>query len=237
MSQAREIVFDVETTGLDPHQGDRITEIGCVELINELPTGAHFHCYCNPQIEISAEVEKLTGLNTAFLSGQPLFETQVQAFLDFVMDSPIIAHNAGFDSDFINTELHHAGYEPLAGHRFINTLQMARAKFPGQPASLDALCRRFGISLEHRQTHGALIDAELLAAVYLELKGGRMQKLDFNTTSDHKNKTLKPVTILPRPTPLSSLLSKEERAAHQDFINNLGTEMIWQKIWQKDLQP
>ena len=179
MSGVREIAFDTETTGFDARGDDRLTEIGCVELIDFMPTGKTYHTYVDPQRELSAKVTEITGLTTEFLKGKPLFEDIAQAFIDFVGDSPMIAHNANFDRGFINAGLERAGFAIYPSNRFIDTLMIARQKFPGASNTLDALCRRFDISLATRETHGALVDAELLAKVYLELNGGRARILDF----------------------------------------------------------
>jgi len=169
MAGKREIVFDTETTGFDARGADRITEIGCVEIIDLIPTGETFHTYLDPLRDIPEKVTEITGLTREFLTGQPLFKDRAQDFLDFVGDSQMVAHNADFDIGFINAELERAGFEPLPKNRFVDTLRIARAKFPGSPASLDALCKRFNISLNSRTTHGALVDSELLAEVYLDL--------------------------------------------------------------------
>jgi len=166
----REIVFDTETTGFHHKGDDRITEIGCIEIIDLLPTGEYFHAYLDPEREVPDKVVEITGLTTAFLTGKPKFASEAQRFLDFIGDSPLIAHNARFDMGFINAELERAGFARLPTSRFKDTLAMAHEQFPGSPASLDALCKRFDISLSGRDKHGAIIDSELLAAVYLELR-------------------------------------------------------------------
>ncbi|MDA0997000.1 MAG: DNA polymerase III subunit epsilon [Proteobacteria bacterium] len=175
----REIVLDTETTGLDPSAGHRIVEIGCVELVNHVPTGEIFHCYVNPERDIPVEAERVHGLTIEFLSTHPIFATVAADFLGFIGDATLVAHNASFDIGFINAELVRAGHPPVSTGRAVDTVAMARRKFPGAQASLDALCRRFGIDLTGRELHGALLDARLLAAVYLELKGGRQHGLDL----------------------------------------------------------
>jgi len=236
MSGVREIVFDTETTGFDARGDDRVTEIGCVEVIDLIPTGEIFHAYVNPERDIPEKVTEITGLTREFLSDKPLFADHAQAFLDFVGDSDLVAHNADFDRGFINAELERAGYDPIPTNRFIDTLRIARSKFPGSPASLDALCKRFGISLTSRSKHGAIIDSELLAQVYLELKGGRMRKLDFAETGQAKpDETLVPVAQ-PRPSPLAAILTDEEKQQHAAFIEALGGDdgsMVWQKHWKR----
>ena len=234
MSGKREIVFDTETTGFDARGEDRITEIGCVEVIDLIPTGRTFHSYIDPQRDIPEKVTEITGLTREFLTGKPLFSEKAEPFLEFVGDAQLVAHNAEFDMGFINAELERSGYAIIDKNRFTDTLKIARAKFPGSPASLDALCKRFGISLSGREQHGALIDAQLLAEVYLELSGGRMRQLGFkdrNTVSDDSR--LVPVAS-PRPTPLKPLLSEEEAATHAAFIAKIGGDgetTIWQKYW------
>lgn len=173
----REIVLDTETTGLDPYSGHKVVEIGCVELINHIRTGNHFHTYLNPERDMPPEAERIHGLSTKFLSDKPLFKTIAASFLEFLGDSPLVIHNAAFDMKFVNAELESAGFATLEMGRALDTVLMARQKFPGQPASLDALCKRFNIDLSARTKHGALLDAELLSDVYLELRGGRQAAL------------------------------------------------------------
>ncbi len=169
----REIVLDTETTGLDPLSGHRVVEIGCVELFNHLATGNTFHCYLNPERDMPPEAERVHGLSQAFLADKPLFPSIAEEMLTFIGDAPIIAHNAGFDLGFLNSELRRAGRQVLSSERTIDTVLLARRKFPGAQASLDALCRRFAIDTSERGKHGALLDARLLSKVYLELVGGR----------------------------------------------------------------
>ena len=235
MSGKREIVFDTETTGFDAWGADRVTEIGCVEVIDLLPTGETFHSYIDPQRDIPEKVTQITGLTREFLTGKPLFADRAQAFIDFVGDAQMVAHNAEFDMGFINAELTRAGFEPYDKSRFTDTLKIARAKFPGSPASLDALCKRFGVSLTSRDKHGALIDAELLAEVYLELSGGRARSFGFGKNKTQPDSFLTPVAR-PRPAPLGSLVSEEEMAAHKKFMKKIGGDeasSIWQKHWAK----
>ncbi len=227
---SRHIVFDTETTGLSPNQGHRITEIGCIEVIDFLPTDQSFHCFINPERDVPEEVQKITGLTTAFLKDKPLFKEIAQGFLDFVGESPLVAHNASFDRNFLNAELTLLGHTVFPEERFIDTLDLARKKFPGSYNSLDALCKRFDISLETRERHGALIDARLLAEVYLELHGGRERSLDIFKTGhiptqrgDQHTKE----TIPPRQTSLPPLLTQEERTAHKVFLEQLGEKALW----------
>lgn len=229
MSGIREIAFDTETTGFDARGEDRLTEIGCVELIDFLPTGKTYHTYVDPQRELSEKVTEITGLTTDFLRGKPLFADVAEDFMEFVGDSPMIAHNASFDRGFINAGLERADFDPYPNNRFIDTLVMARQKFPGASNSLDALCKRFDISLASRTTHGALVDAELLAKVYLELRGGRARNLDFQI--EEKKVEISTSSIKQRPTPLGSLLTAEEQAAHEKFVNDkLGDNAIWKRF-------
>lgn len=173
----REIVLDTETTGMDPVKGDRLVEIGCVELMNHLPTGKHYHIYLNPERDIPAEATAVHGITNDFVKDKPTFGEVVGDFLDFIGDAKLVIHNAEFDMKFLNAELKTFGFPSLDNRRVLDTLKMAREKFPGSPANLDALCRRFGIDNSSRTYHGALLDSQLLAEVYLELLGGRQQGL------------------------------------------------------------
>lgn len=228
MSGVREIAFDTETTGFDARGDDKITEIGCVELIDFLPTGKTWHAHVNPQREISARVTEITGLTEEFLKDKPLFKDVADGFCEFVADSPMIAHNADFDRGFINAELERADFNPYARTRFIDTLVLARRKFPGASNTLDALCKRFDISLASRSTHGALIDAELLAKVYLELRGGRARSFDLQT--EKQAVEIISQTAQVRPRPLTPQLTSKELAAHKQFIaETLSDNGIWKR--------
>lgn len=224
----REIVFDTETTGFHAHAADRITEIGCVEIINLLPTGKTWQSYVNPERGIPEEVVKITGLRTPFFRDKPKFEDVVDGFLDFVGDGRLIAHNASFDRGFINAELKRSGRKPLPHNQFFDTLVLARNMFPGSPNSLNALCKRMQISLESREFHGALLDAQLLAQVYLELSGGRERALDFSfdeeTVDEPKDKLLKAKT---REQKLSNPITNADREKHQKFLKSLGAAPLW----------
>jgi DNA polymerase III subunit epsilon len=225
----REIVFDTETTGLDPRTGDRVTEMGCVEVEDFIPTGRTWHAYVNPQRSIPEKVTEITGLTAEFLADKPLFAAVADEFLEFVGDARVVAHNAPFDRGFINMELEKIGKPPIETDRWIDTVVMARKKFPGAHASLDALCKRFGISLETRDKHGAIIDALLLADVYLELNGGRERALDLSGDSRDTDGV---VTFPPRAArcvALPSRLSDEARAAHDRFVETLGERPVWKK--------
>jgi DNA polymerase-3 subunit epsilon len=218
----REIVLDTETTGVDPASGHRVVEIGCVELIGGMRSGAHFHSYLNPERDMPEEAYRVHGLSLEFLIDKPLFAEKVDAFLEFIADAPLVIHNAAFDMKFINAELVRIGFPPIPLARATDTVLMARKKFPGSPASLDALCKRFNIDLSGRNKHGALLDAELLADVYQELTGGRQSAL-FADIKD----TLLPAGMMtsadtarklqPRAFPPSS----QELAAHVQLLEKI----------------
>lgn len=228
----REIVLDTETTGFEPNEGDRIVEIGAVELFNHLPTGRTYHQYINPKRNMPEAAFNVHGLSEEFLSDKPVFKDIVQEFIDFIKNSKLVIHNASFDMKFLNAELGWVNRPALPMHQAIDTLAIARRKFPGSPASLDALCRRFGIDNSSRTLHGALLDSEILAEVYLELVGGRQPDLvlsgpEVKTTKDGApSADWRPT---PRPKPLASRLSETEKAAHETFIAALGTEALWLK--------
>lgn len=232
MAGLREIVFDTETTGFDSQGSDRITELGCIELIDWLPTGEQFHAFLDPGREVPDKVVEITGLTTEFLRGKPKFIERVDDFLAFIGDAPLVAHNAKFDMGFINAELRRIGRDPIPEARFIDTLAMANASFPGSPASLDALCKRFDVSLASRDKHGAIIDSELLARVYLELRGGRERSLGLEPDAPLETK----VKVQPaqgRPTPLSPGLSEAEKAAHTAFVADMGGSEIWDRVFRR----
>src|SRR6478609_4871689 len=199
----REIVFDTETTGLNPATGDRMVEIGCVEIFNRVETGRHFHAYFNPDREMPSEAEAVHGLSNVFLSDKPRFAERVEELLEFIEDSPLVAHNAGFDFGFLNFELERCGRSSVCMSRMRDTLQLARSRHPGAKHSLDALCMRFGIDRSHRVKHGALLDAQLLAQVYVELTGGRQIGLGLvaDTKSVSVQDASRPVTVREPRTP------------------------------------
>lgn len=218
----REIVLDTETTGFDPQNGDRIVEIGAVELINHIPTGKKtgiYHQYLNPERDMPMDAFNVHGLSEEFLADKPVFADIVDDFLDFIGDATLIIHNAAFDMKFINAELASLSRPPLAMERAVDTVQMARRKFPGAPASLDALCRRFGIDNSARTKHGALLDAEILAEVYLELIGGREPGLALGTRS--RNAESSKTTERPIRPPRAHAPSPEEEAAHGEFMKSI----------------
>jgi DNA polymerase-3 subunit epsilon len=230
----REIVLDTETTGFDPEKGDRIVEIGAVELYNHMPTGKTFHEYINPERAMPQEAFEVHGLGDDFLRDKPVFRIIGQKFLDFVQDAKLVIHNASFDMRFLNAELGWIGLPILPMSQAIDTLEMARRKFPGSPATLDALCRRFNIDNSARTLHGALLDSEILAEVYLELIGGRQPDfaLSASTTVSISGETAgtgewRPK---PRPEPLPSRLTEKERAAHDAFVAQMGDGALWKKL-------
>ena len=224
----REIVFDTETTGLDCQNGDRLIEVGCVELLNHIPTGRTFHKYVNPRRAVSAEASAVHGLTDAFLTDKPGFEQIVDGLIEFVGDSRLVAHNAGFDRDFINMELGLCSRAPIEANRFIDTLQLARRRHPNGPNSLDALCARYGIDNSTRTKHGALLDAEILAEVYLELLGGRQATLSLGSLGRGASATTDTAQkVAPRPHPLPPRLTREDESAHAAFLADLGGDPLW----------
>lgn len=228
----REIVLDTETTGIDPQKGHRLIEIGCVELEDLLPTGRTLHLYFNPEREIEPEAERVHGISNAFVADKPKFREQCQQIIDFIGDAPLIAHNASFDRGFINNELKLSGKSIIPEDRWIDTLKLAQKKFPGAPNNLDALCRRFKISLDGRDKHGGLIDSQLLALVYLELMGGKERGLDLGVKSGSglnlDNRSQKKRNHPQRPNPLGPLITQEENAAHEAFVHGtLKEKAVW----------
>lgn len=218
----REVVLDTETTGLDPNAGHRIVEIGCVELLNHVPTGRIYHTYLNPERFMPEEAFAVHGLSDEFLADKPGFAGVTDDLTAFLGDSPLIIHNAAFDLGFINAELSRLGLPPLAAERAIDTVRMARSRFPGAPASLDALCKRFDIDLSDRSLHGALKDARLLAEVYLQLKGGREPGLALASPAQRARLSARPsgrAALLVEPNP-------QEDAAHRAFVGRL-TKALW----------
>ena len=228
----REIVLDTETTGMDPGAGDRIVEIGCVELMNHVPTGRNLHLYLNPERDVPAEVVAVHGLTYEFLKKHPTFAEVVDQFVNFIGDDVLVIHNADFDVKFLNAELRTLGFPAIQMRRVIDTVGMARRKFPGSPASLDALCRRFNIDITERSLHGALLDSELLAAVYLELLGGRQHGLTLDTpplkSAMHEGEIVVSDSKLPRPV-RTFAASADEEAAHAGMVEKLK-DAIWKKL-------
>ena len=237
---AREIVLDTETTGLDPKSGHRVIEIACIEIEDYLPTGRNFHRFIDPQREIDPEAEKVHGISRRSLHGKPTFDHAdiCDAFLDFVGDAPVVAHNAAFDRGFINHELEQAGRPTVPTAQWICTWELAKAKFPGMYNSLDALCKRFRISLAEREKHGALIDTRLLSMVYLELQGGKERGLDFMPAAATPVFDGQPtVGYGPRPRRLSARITDIERDAHAAFLlDALKGKSIWPLIGEAPLR-
>lgn len=240
----REIVLDTETTGFEPEQGDRIVEIGAIEMINHMPTDQRFHVYINPGRDMPQSAFDVHGIGPDLLAtprpakpgevtlkDKPAFMAVGQKFLDFIGDAPLVIHNAAFDMKFLNAELRWIGLPEIAASRAIDTLDMARKRFPGSPASLDALCRRFGIDNTARTLHGALLDSEILAEVYLELIGGRQPDfaLTARVSSQAKETHQQSWKPFPRSRPLPPRLTAEEIAAHQEFVAGMGDKALWHK--------
>ncbi|MEL7131141.1 MAG: DNA polymerase III subunit epsilon [Pseudomonadota bacterium] len=225
----REIVLDTETTGFDPESGDRIVEIGAIELIRHVPTDNQFHEYIDPERSMPQEAFEVHGLGDDFLRGKPKFAQVGQAFLDFIGDAKLVIHNAAFDMKFLNAELKWMGLPQIPYDRAVDTLDIARRRFPGSPASLDALCRRFGIDNSARTLHGALLDSEILAEVYLELIGGRQPDFALATSEKAGGDGASDATWTapPRPRPLGNRISEDERAAHSAFVEKLGETTLW----------
>jgi DNA polymerase-3 subunit epsilon len=226
----REIVLDTETTGLDPAQGHRLVEVGCVELLNRIPTGSTFHAYLNPEREVPAEAFAIHGLSSEFLRGHKRFIEIADDFLAFIGDAPLVIHNAAFDHGFLNAELKRVERMLIARERLVDTLLLARRKHPAGPNRLDDLCARYGIDNSRRTKHGALLDAEILAEVYLELIGGRQAQLGLAEKVDGPAVTVGGVAVLrTRPAPLAPRLSEADRVAHREFVATLGEDALWKK--------
>lgn len=224
----REIVFDTETTGLDPATGDRMVELGCIEMVNRVATGRTFHAYYNPDRSMPIEAERVHGLSEAFLADKPRFAESVEELLEFLGEAPLVAHNASFDFGFLNAELAICGFAPVGIERMVDTLALAKRRHPGAKLSLDALCTRYGIDRSHRTLHGALLDAELLAQVYVELTGGRQIGLELAAEIE--------VNVLegPRPdrakrrefrAPRPHQASMEELARHKQFLETIESPL------------
>ncbi|WP_086606883.1 DNA polymerase III subunit epsilon [Erythrobacter donghaensis] len=231
----REIIFDTETTGLDPKTGDRMVEIGCIEMVGRVETGRTFHAYFNPERDMPPEAERVHGLSAAFLATKPKFAATADELLAFLGDAPLVAHNAGFDFGFLNNELELIGREPISMERMVDTVALARKRHPGAKLSLDALCTRYGIDRSHRVKHGALLDAELLAQVYVELTGGRQIGLglspidpaaDTATPQPGNMPWHRPPADKPRREPRPHVASPEELERHRAFIAGIA-DAIW----------
>ena len=229
----REIVLDTETTGLDPQDGHRIVEIGAVELYNHVPTGNEYHQYINPIISMPDQAFAIHGLSDEFLSDKPKFSEIANEFLDFIGSAKLVIHNAAFDIKFINAELKNIEKEEITFDRATDTLAIARKKFPGSPASLDSLCRRFKIDNSARVVHGALLDSQILAEVYLELVGGKQPDFSLNmenVSNENDNPIFNEKRAQARKEKLKSRLTTEEKANHEKFIKKLGNDSMWSKI-------
>jgi DNA polymerase-3 subunit epsilon len=227
----REIVLDTETTGLDPAQGHRVVELGCIELLNRIPTGSTFHRYLNPERDVPAEAFAVHGLSTEFLSDKPRFSDVADEFLAFIGEAPLVAHNASFDHGFLCAELKRVERVLIARERLIDTLMLARRKHSAGPYSLDALCARYGIDNSRRTKHGALLDAEILAEVYVELIGARQAQLGLAEMIDPRlNGQDGTIVLRERPIALTPRLTDADRAAHADFVGSLGGDAMWLKF-------
>jgi DNA polymerase-3 subunit epsilon len=231
----REIVFDTETTGLDPLQGDRLVEIGCIEMVNRFPTGKVFHCYFNPQRDMPESAFRIHGLSGEFLKDKSLFADKVDELIGFLGDAQLVAHNAMFDLGFLNAELERAGRAAVNRERMVDTLVIARRKHPGGSNRLDDLCVRYAIDNSRRTKHGALLDAELLAEVYVELIGARQASLVLSQTAAVPAAVAGvAIVVRERAEPLAAAVTDEERAAHRRFIVTLGDGAIWRDYVKLD---
>lgn len=226
----REIVLDTETTGLDPLRGDRLVEIGCVEIFNRMPTGQAFHRYINPERDMPQEAFAVHGLSSDFLADKPLFAQIVDEFLEFVGDAPLVIHNASFDISFINAELDRLKRQAIGRDRLVDTLLLARRKHPGVSNRLDDLCSRYAIDNSRRTKHGALLDAELLAEVYVDLIGARQSQLILAETAPRQTGGTLDMPRRQRAVPLMPRVTDADRIAHQDFVATLGEKAIWKEF-------
>jgi len=231
----REIVLDTETTGLDPLQGHRLVEVGCIELLNRIPTGATFHSYLNPEREVPAEAFAIHGLATEFLKDKPLFGDIADDFLSFIGDAPLVIHNASFDHGFLIAELKRVARPPIARERLVDTLLLARRKHPAGPNRLDDLCARYGIDNSRRSKHGALLDAEILAEVYLELIGARQAQLGLAESGVRRGNTRDGIAVrCERDVALAVRVSAADREAHRKFVATLGANALWRDYLTDD---
>jgi len=231
----REIVLDTETTGLDPGQGHRLVELGCIELLNRIPTGGAFHAYLNPERDVPAEAFAIHGLSGDFLKEHKRFIEIADEFLAFIGDAPLVIHNASFDHAFLCAELRRADRALIARERLVDTLLLARRKHPAGPNRLDDLCARYGIDNSRRTKHGALLDAEIIAEVYVELIGARQAQLGLTESAARRpNSGDGAIIIRQRPEQLASRLSESELAAHREFVTELGENALWRNYIQED---
>jgi DNA polymerase III subunit epsilon len=228
----REIILDTETTGLDPTKGHRVVEIGAIELVNHIPSGKSFHRYIDPERDMPPDAEAVHGLTTTFLRGKPLFSAIAGEFVEFIGDASLVIHNAAFDVAFLNAELSRCKSVAIPPERVVDTLMLARQKHPMGPNSLDALCKRYGVDNSKREKHGALLDAELLADVYIELIGGRQAALGLGVRDNVSTLALSSVTrvVMVRPRPLAPRLTDAELVAHAAMIADLGPKALWAEL-------
>jgi DNA polymerase-3 subunit epsilon len=227
----REIVLDTETTGLDPLRGDRLVEIGCVEIFNRMPTGQTFHVYINPERDMPQEAFAVHGLSSEFLADKPLFAQVAAEFIEFIGDAPLVIHNASFDISFINAELGRISLPAIVRDRLVDTLLLARRKHPGVSNRLDDLCSRYAIDNSRRTKHGALLDAELLAEVYIDLIGARQSQLILTETVVTRHEGINDAPRRQRTVPLTPRLTETEQAAHREFVATLGDKPIWNEFF------
>jgi DNA polymerase III subunit epsilon len=232
----REIIFDTETTGLSPNSGDRLVEIGCIEMLDRFPTGRIFHKYINPERDMPLEAFNVHGLSSDFLKDQPLFSEIAEELWDFLNGAQLVAHNASFDMGFINAEFARVKKPQIGMDNVIDTVMLARRKFPGARVSLDMLCDRFGIDRSRRTKHGALLDAEILAEVYSELLGGKQTTLGLDPSRQSSGTIIVAEPIQVRPTPMEPLLSEAEIAAHREFVGSMGADALWNKYIRRSGQ-
>jgi DNA polymerase-3 subunit epsilon len=234
----REIVLDTETTGLDPLRGDRLVEVGCVEIFNRMPTGQTFHRYVNPERDMPQEAFAVHGLSSEFLAEKPLFTHVVDEFLEFIGDAPLVIHNASFDISFINAELDRLKRQPIGRDRLVDTLLLARRKHPGVSNRLDDLCSRYAIDNSRRTKHGALLDAELLAEVYIDLIGARQSQLILAESASRQDGGTPDMPRRQRTVPLAARVTDADRVAHRDFLVTLGEKAIWKEfVGTEGLEP
>lgn len=230
--------MDTETTGLDPKKGDRLIEIGCIEIFNRIPTGREYHCFINPERDVPQEAQAVHGITTDFLKDKPLFKQVARDFLDFIGDDVLVIHNAQFDIGFLNHELKTIGEKLIVFDRIVDTLALARRKHPAGPNTLDALCKRYGIDNSKRTKHGALVDSLLLASVYVELLGERQAALGLQAAGEKAaslaGQAGKRVAAAVRPEPLAPRLNETDIEAHRRFIEPLGAKAIWTKYWPSE---
>ena len=232
----REIVLDTETTGTDPATGDRVIEIGCVELLNHFPTGRSYHVYINPERPVSQGAFAVHGLSDTFLADKPIFASIVDEFVEFLGDGRLVIHNAAFDVGFLNAEFARTSHKPIILNQVVDTLSLARRRHPGAPNNLDALCNRYGIDNSRRTKHGALLDAEILAEVYIELIGGKQADLGLNIRTHDRGARIMTAAASPEARPRVAILrlTDAERAAHEAFIATLGQNALWREYLGED---